>query len=200
VANFDNIGEYGLGQALARRLTTPGGAVAPTVAPELFPVICLENDRPEMIHLANGGLYGRRLFISAVVGQYGMAQLYIPSNRNTIAVVENIRSVNAATSIVIARGVGISAGLGGWTGQTTASRDFRARQEGSGAILETNANVATPTVYAQIDVLETINHELNSPVVIVPGTALLIWGAVANAIVSFSIQWRERMAQPGELL
>lgn len=201
MSQFNAIGEYGLNDVLTKRLTTPGGSNAPSVAPEIFPVLTLENDRPEWIHLAGGGLFSKVVSITAVAAQYSMAQIYVPSDRRTIVVVENVRRSSSPTGINIARGVGISAGLGGWVGQSTAARDFRQRSEGSGAIIETTTNVALPTTFALLDLLETDNGEAHAvPFIVTPGTALILFGTAVNSTLRFTLKWRERSAQPGELV
>jgi len=199
VANFDGIGEYGLNELLARRLTTPGGSVSGTVAPELFPVLTLENDRPEWSYLKSEGLYGRSIGVSAVAGQFSMAQIYLPTTARSLVVITGIQNW-AANNISIARLVGISGGLGGWAARVTCARDTRRNGNGSAATLETNANVAQPTNFGDFATLFGANARYTAPIVIAPGGAIGIFPTVVNSALTASIEWYERPAQPGELV
>lgn len=198
MANYDEIGEYGLNQVLTKRLTTPGGSVAPTVAPELFPNLVLENDRPEW-----GWLKGERtaacfLTRAAVAGQFGAAQLYLPSTAQTIAVVTSIKSANS-NEINLARLVGIGGGLAGWSALTPGTTDFRWPATQTQVLVETTANAVQPSQHATLGRLNATNTGHYGNIVIAPGTAL---GFVTNAVnlaLWVIVTWYERPVQPGEL-
>jgi len=201
VANFDNIGEFNLDQVLARRLTTPGGAVAPTVAPELFPGVTLENDRPEWGYLKGEMLVSNRVTRAAVAGQFSMIQLYLPSTARTIAVVKRVTNWTSV-GLALSRGVGISAGLGGWVAANPSStaRDFRFQANRCSAIIETNANVAGPTTFGRFTRMFGVGIlTYDQPIVITPGTALIFQTDLVNEALDVCIDWTERGAQPGEL-
>lgn len=201
MANFDSIGEFGLGQLLARRLTTPGGAVAPTVAPELFPVLTLENDRPEWGYLKGEQLRARAIDVAGVAGQYAMIQLYIPSNSATIAVIEEIHA-RAASSVNIVHLVGIGGGTVGWTALTTGTRDTRAANtQGDSAILESRSNAALPSFHAVLAQINTGGQpSFRQPIVLSPGQAICAYGISLGAALSINLVYRSRPSQPGETL
>jgi len=200
VANFDNIGEASLDQVLVRRLTTPGGAVAPTVAPELFPVITLENDRPEWGYPKGERLCAATVFATAVAGQFCSAQLYLPSTSRELIVVKAIVATTTNT-INIQRLVGIGGGGAGWGARTTLTRDFRWNAERTSGILEQRTNAVAPTSFSAIAQLSgVLNASITEPIVISPGTALGINCAIVNTQLSALIYWTERGAQPGELI
>lgn len=198
MANFDSIGEFGLGQVLSRRLTTPGGAVAPTVAPELFPVLTLENDRPEWGQLKGEIICSKYDSAAAVAAQYGQFQLYLPSNVSTIAVVTSIKSHNA-NFLSVARGVGIGGGVAGWAGRTTANRDFRMSGQNTAVILERRSDAVLPSVFPGITMLGAAGDTYDEPIVITPGTSLIVYAQTVNQEVRITFNWRERAAQPGEI-
>lgn len=197
--HYDEIGEFSLDQVLARRLTTPGGAVAPTVAPELFGTVALENDRPEWGYLKGERRMQRVITVAAVAAQFSAAQLYIPSTSRTIAIVTSIRSCTVNT-FNVARLVGISGGLGGWAGYATTSCDFRWGAQGSAVLCETTNNVAQPSNNGAITQLTAAGQVEENPIVIAPNTALGIYAATVNQLITLAVSWYERPAQPGELL
>lgn len=198
MSQFNAIGEYGLNDVLTKRLTTPGGSNAPSVAPEIFPVLALESDRPEWSWLKGEILAARYGTVAAVAGQFSAMQYYLPTNARTVAVVKNIRTHNN-TAIVIARLVGISGGLAGWTGRTTATCDTRAGGQNTAVICEDIQNIASPSQFPTMTILNATNQEYEQPIVIAPGGSLGIIGAAVNTALQVSITWYERPAQPGEL-
>lgn len=202
MANFDNIGEFNLDQVLARRLTTPGGAVAPTVAPELFSNLTLENDRPEWGYLKGEMLCSNRVTRAALAGNYTMAQFYLPSTARTIAVVKRVTNWNNV-ALALGRGVGISAGLGGWVAATVPStaRDFRFQPNRCSAIIETNQNVAVPSTHGRFTRMFGVGIlTYDQPIIVTPGTSLIFYTDLVNEAIDVCIDWTERGAQPGELV
>jgi hypothetical protein len=55
---FNGINEGGLNNILSQRLGVKGSSAAPAVAPEVFPCLTLENDRPEWSWLKGESLRG----------------------------------------------------------------------------------------------------------------------------------------------
>lgn len=194
---FNEINEGGLNQVLSRRLGMQGGAPASACAPEVFPTLTLENDRPEWGYLKGERLCSTQLFRAAVAGQFSSVQMYLPANSNTIAVVTKLQVLNANQSLV-SRLTGISGGIGPWTAQGTATRDFRWAANRTSVIVETIANVAQPANTA-LALFNFNAQELADPIVIVPGTALAVIGNVVNQAVSVNVAWYERPVLPGEL-
>lgn len=202
------IGETGLGQVLAKRLTTPGAAVAPGVAPELFPNIVLENDRPEWKYLA-----GERLAVMAGFAVAGVAasistiRLRNPLGSNVIAVFEEIEvQPGSATDCIISR-IEESGALG--TEGGTASRDTRFRDDalvtGHARIQVTGGAIMVPGLNAiplrrWFSVASAERVTTRQPIVLTPGFALDITTAAEAVTLLASATWRERAAQPGELV
>lgn len=195
---FDAIGETGLNEVLARRLTTPGGSSAPAVAPEIFPVMSLEVDRPEWGRL-KGELYASRFcFLAAVAAQYGAFQIYLPTNARTIAVLTRV-TLNNTNVVNIGRLVGISGGLGGWAGVTTCTRDTGWNGNGTACLLESISNVAQPANFSAMAQLVNAGQSYTDPIIIRPGGAIGIYQNAVNLTTSVNISWYERPAQPGEI-
>lgn len=199
MANYDEIGEYALDQVLTKRLTTPGGSVAPTVAPELFPNLVLENDRPEWGYLKGERLCARRFTKLAVAAEFNAIQFYLPANAKEIAVIESIQARDANT-FTVCRLVGIGGGLGGWVAQTVAVRDTRYNGERTSVIVEAVDNAVIPGSFPDLWTSYGAGSEMTGPLIISPGQAFAAISSAVNTILSFNITWRERGAQPGELV
>lgn len=198
MAVFNEINEFGLASILVRRLGMQVGTPTPAVAPELFPTIATEVDRPEWGFLKGERFGAKYDSVPAIAAQYGMFQLYLPSNSPNLAVVTLIKSHNA-NPITISRLVGIGGGLGGWAGRTTSSRDMRWNGDGTSAILERTNNAALPTRFADLSALRFDGDRYDQPIVITPGTALGIFAQTVNQAILVSLAWYERPVQPGEL-
>jgi len=199
MAHFDEIGEYALDQVLTRRLTTPGGSVAPTVAPELFGTLVLENDRPEWGYLKGERYCARSFFKAAVAAQYNMFQFYLPTTAKELVVIELIQN-RTAQSDQVARMVGIGGGLGGWAAVATATRDTRYNGDRTSLIVESNNNVALPTRFQTMWQFSSTATPMDAPIIIAPGGCLCISSNGLNTDLSVNVAWRERGAQPGELV
>lgn len=197
---FNEINDYSLNSVLIRRLGMVQAAAAPAVAPEVFPVMTLESDRPEWGWLKGEQLNGRFMSVGAVAGQFSMVQMYLPSTSQQVVVIENITNTGTA-QLAIFRIIGIGGGLGGWSGRTVANRDTRWVGDRTGLVVETNQNAALPARYPDIAVLPgSIAARFEAPLIITPGRGFCIATASVNQIISANVNWRERVAQPGELV
>lgn len=202
------VGESGLNQILAKRLTTPGAAVAPGVAPELFPNLVLENDRPEWKYLAGEKLASMAGFaIAAVAASISTIRLRNPLGSNVLAIFEEIEVQPAsATDVVISR-ITESGALG--TEGGTASRDTRFADDAlvtghcriqvtGGAIMVPGLNAVPLRRWFSVASGERVISRL--PYVLSPGNAIDITTVTENITLLASAAWRERAAQPGELV
>lgn len=199
MAHFDEIGEYGLNQVLAKRLTTPGGSVAPTVAPELFPILALENDRPEWGYVKGELRAGARISLAASAGNYNALQLYLPSTANSICVVTDIFGNSGTGGSNVERAQGIGAGVAGWVANVTQPADFRWPPR-TQVILERYTGAGIPLGNGTIDRISASANKITTPFVIAPGTSLLMRTDIVNSILDITLRWYERTAQPGELV
>lgn len=175
------------------------GSAAPAVAPEIFPTMALEVDRPEWGRLKGERLCSKYQLQGAVGGQFTALQLYLPTTSQEVAVVTEIKNANA-TVIHIARMVGIGGGVAGWTGRTTATRDFRWGGQATSCILESGNFAALPARFPDIGAIRFDGDTFREPIVITPGTSLCIYAPTVNQAALLSIHWYERPGQPGELV
>lgn len=194
---YNGVNEGGLNALLARRLQVQSGAPAPACAPEIFPNLTLENDRPEWSYLKGEVLCQRHVAANAVAGQYSAIQLYLPATANALVVVTSIVH-RALGTLTFGRAQGIGAGLGGWGAYNTATRDFRWPANRTQGIMEITANVAIPSLNFALGILPG-GESLLEPIVIVPNTSLCLYTQAVATGLSLDIAWYERPALPGEL-
>lgn len=202
------IGETGLNQVLAKRLTTPGASVAPGVAPELFPGLTLENDRPEWGYLKGERLIGTEGTLqAAVLGQRSAFRFVNPLRSNVLVVFEHIESyLGTLDNIVFAIAEDVTPLA---TELATASFDARFRDNpavgvhaqvqvtvGSWLIPPINA----VSLFRAIQVAAGVRYTLTKPIILRPGTLLEVAPSNDNVAIACSAIWRERRAQPGELV
>lgn len=199
MAHYDEIGEYGLNQVLARRLTTPGGAVAPTVAPELFPTLVLENDRPEWSYPKGELRAGARVTLGASGGNYNALQLYLPSTARSICIVTDVFGNSGTGGANVQRAQGIGAGVAGWIANVTQPADFRWPLQ-TQTILERYTGALAALGNGTIDRISSAGNNIKQPIIVAPGTALLLVTDIVNSALDITVRWYERTAQPGELI
>lgn len=202
--SFGQPGDGSLSQTVEKRLLMPGGAATPGVAPELFPCIVLENDRPEYVFLGGGGLYARAGSVAAGgAGTRSSAQLVNPS-RSTLLVVRRILATVASGNVVVRMTNYPDGSLPFGTSVLGSARDTRQRLssgapgQSSGTIITDNtlATVGTP---AMLDEPTSVN--LEADFVLGPGGALYLSPNADNVAISrFSIFWYERRLNPSERL
>lgn len=205
---FMGIGESGFDQILTKRLVGPGGSIAPSCAPELFPVIVLENDRPEWQHLYGGRrLSGTFDVAGGGAGLFSTIRLRNPLTSNCLAVVELMDIlVNASTSVTLIRSVDAGELAGGL--MTTAHLDFRVVQDGlsgpgSQIVGSFEALAAAPlnalTVWRLASLAANTRTVVNlTGIMLAPGTTLNLRTQTDNIRLAGTFMWRERYLNPTE--
>jgi len=200
VSLFNQLGEYGLNQLIARRLTTPGPAPSPTVEPAIFPSLVLESDRPEW-----GWNKGERLCasvggVTAVAGQYSVFGFSNPAGSNVIATVTSCAILPGATSVVAKitqSALAVAPGTAGvrdtrWNISGFTGSPVCSPLAGATLVLAPNASMLylPASVYTQRPI----------EFVVTPGWQFILVGLTVNVgFTAADLQWRERTAQPGEL-
>jgi len=192
---FEDKGQ--LAQVIQRRLNMTGSAPAPSVAPELFPVLNYENDRPEWGFCKNERLCSCIVELGANVGEFRSFQLYLPTTATSIAVVTSI--ISHDTNVKFVGRSFIAGGIAPWTAVPTGARDFRYAPVGSVVLAERASTAAQPTFSVRLGRLQAVGETLREPIILGPGGTLMITGATANQTLFASVHWYERAAMPGEL-
>lgn len=190
---FNEILEGGLNQAITRRLGMKGAAPLPAVAPELFVGMTLENDRPEWGFLKQELLYGYVVTVAAAPGAYSTVALQMPLvASNMIAVIESVQARTQTAFLGFraayeAPGVQVNGG----------SRDQRNTQTSRVQVTPGSISALPSRLIDQIGA----NTTERNPVILSPSTDYLhIVGGTINTALTVAVTWRERTAQPGELV
>lgn len=194
---YNAIGEGGLNAILTRRLDMKVASAAPAVAPEMFPGVTLENDRPEWGYLKGELRASTYIIMSPVVGQVCSAQFLVPAKSETLAVITRIQLVSG--TVYLGRAVTLGGGIFPWTNAQTYPSDFRWQAKGTSLTAEVITNAAAPTTHGDLGILTTNVREWNTPIVIRPGSSLIITPRGANLGFDINVSWYERQPTPSEL-
>lgn len=205
MAVYNEILTGALNQVLARRLgvQTGGGAVSPSIAPEIFATLPLEVDRPEWAYLAGERIAGAATGATAQAALNTVIALSNPNGSNVLMVVEFIRSVMGAGSSLafyVVPNTGFSTGTlvgnnlldSRWMATNAAAR-------AAGSLTWTNlgAPPAQSSFYLQ-EASTTVDW--TRPIILQPSHALVVFANTVNVAISrVAFQWRERALVSGEL-
>lgn len=192
--NEIQVGRYNA--VLHKLLSMKEGAPSPLLAPEIFPMLMLEGERPEWLWLGGIGLGIRRELRAADVGNFSYLALQNPVASGAILAVESLMSNIAKASYRIqfapaplgneSKGAQMDTRAGLFPNVVTAV--------GEGA---NNVAVALPgTRLATVTLLEAVPYPW--PFILTPGTALVVGGIVVNQAVEVLFRWRERVFEPSE--
>lgn len=177
---------------------TPGGSVAPSVAPELMPVIVLEDNPPELQWLKSQGLYCRTAAVAAGgAGTRSSVTILNPSTTSLVAVVEAFQVV-VASGLVLAKLVSYPGIIPFGTNQTGLPLDGRNTGRSTTQIITDN----TLGVAGGSNQLTLASAEWNTtPFILTPGSALYLSPNADNvAITYFNVRLRERSLNRSERL
>jgi hypothetical protein len=199
VSNFQAPGDFSLSESVGKRLLTPGGAVAPGVAPELMPVIVLENDRPENMFLSYQRMFGRSTNLGAG-GAGTRASVRVCNLRPDMLITIEMATAASDYQVTVERGALGAIPFG--TSVPGLPRDTRIAPPGSALGTSSTAVVIQDNTLAALVTLlhrGTANIQWTTPVVIGPGDHFVLQAAAdASALTNWSIHWRERRLNPSE--
>lgn len=203
---LNDIGQDRFQRRLTKELDIQGDKPSGVLAPEIQPVLIIEGERPELLHLQREHRFAATLTLAAVVGEYYYFALWNPANSGMIAVVErfSINSITGVTSWDF--GPAIATILPSLAGRAAYCLDTRLPQNplGRPGVCEpycgTDAGTGGLAVFGRTR--SNANYfqppiELNY--VITPGTGFAIRDIVANQSEIGWMIWRERRAEDGEL-
>lgn len=194
MAIFNEVADKGqLNQVMQRRLNMTGAAPAPSLMPEIGPVLVLENDRPEWGFLKGEFAWSQRLRAAAPgAGNHAMYYLENPANSGVLAVVSLVYC--SVLARIVATGTlpasTLLSSLGG--------RPRDTRQPGLSRVRAADATIPTANIPATGYELAG-GTQLREPFVIAPGGWMLVISDVAATAMTTSSSWTERPAMPGEL-
>jgi hypothetical protein len=211
---------------LMRKLgVVKGDNVVSELHQQVFPVVVLEDDRPEHKFAAGERLaWGQYLLAAAGAGIVGYVGLQNPAGSGVILVVTRAQAFPDSASGSIRRYYHGLARAAVVTLQFTEQpRDTR--WQPSGAFGTAAPNIAGQIISARSDTIATLPFAtgelvsafssvatqsaafvapLEEPVILAPGDQLFLWGSdgnggtVPNVRMQASFYWRERTLEPGE--
>jgi len=204
------INDYGVNAFLARRLNindTP--APASSLAPELMPVVLALPPSQEDRYLRGERLCGAVFSTSPLGANYSVATLQNPANSGMIVCVDAYILSNLLTNSSINFYLEKN-NLPSLTQITTGVLDSRWNRSVGGTlrtfavarvgVTTTAPNAAWVPFWAQGWTTGNTRLRNNLECVIEPGAMLIIYTADANSVLDISLLWRERPAQPSELV
>ena len=201
----NDIGQDRFQARLTKELRIGGSMPSPVLAPEIVPVLVVEGERPENLHLQRERRYSCTLALAAVAGEYFYFQLNNPAGRNGIVVVEEIGVCrgSAGTSI-------IDFGYANATlSPSLAARDSycldtrtpgRTPRAGVAEVLVgTDAGAGSLQVFGRCRGAGERTLIVRPNVVLTPGFGFSVWNTFANEAFAGYCFWREREMMNGEL-
>jgi len=189
--------------ALVRRVGDLKGAGAKVseILTELFPTIDVENVPGELLRLMSTFMGHGGGTITAAVAENATAQLFNPAGSGKLV---TLTGVHFATDADGGVRWGVSNQVRGTAISTQIFRDTRdlaphlpiavVRQESAVALASGTNQTRTLT---DDDLFLT---DANGVAVLAPGTGFEIGTARTNTTINYSFYWRERLAEPSELL
>lgn len=203
---FNDIGQTRFQRRLTHELKIKGDQPSPVLAPEIQPVLVVEAERPELLHLQGEWRYSHGATNAAVGGEYWYWMLQNPAGSNTLIIVEEVQWCDITATSTLHCGVGVVAYLASLAGVVAACLDTRVPQNVLGRpcigapFMGTDPGAIGLATQAVVRATQNVMvgwKPLNY--VLPPGYifALRI-EAVAQAMCGYVI-WRERAAEVAEL-
>jgi hypothetical protein len=196
MATFNEIDEGGLNAILVRRLGMKTGTPAPTIAPEIMPMLALENDRPEW-GFPKGEMACSGVFTTGIVaGQYAIVNIVNPLTSGVLAVIDHISNLTGEDFNVCR----ISFGTQVMTATVYAGvcdLRFRFRTMGVQTAVDNRATVANQGLF---DTLVGTQHVFSGSIVLPPSSCVQLQSVNVGVAISANVRWYERPVQGGELV
>lgn len=199
MSEFNAVGEGGLNDLLQRRLSVAGGPPSPTVEPAVFPALVLENDRVEWGYLKGEMRYSAGGSLAAGGALTRSSVQLINTTPGNIVTVERAEMAATGSIFCLAKLVFYGAGLlPVGANRTSVALDSRLRGGASGCrVWEDNTLGAAGGSNLSL----SLTGVFPGNPILLPGWALWLAPTSDNvAITGYTIQWRERQAEPRELV
>ena len=189
---------------LRRLLPIKDRSIAPIMASELVGYITVQEWSPEFYMLRDEKMAIGLANQGAVAAEFAHCKIRNPDLSGNLVILEQIWINPSANSDILIAREGIE--LAGFAQAATAFRDSRAGQ--AVAIGETVAQVSTNSDAAalggagitRLSVNAIDSLQLKFPMVLEPGTGLIVREITVNIALRVTFVWRERVAEPSELL
>lgn len=203
---LSEIGQDRFQRRLTRELEIPGHQPAPVLAPEIQPVLVIESERTELLHLQHEHRFACTLTLNAVPAEYYYFHLWNPAGSGMLMVVESFAIEDTGAVAVFDMGVANLAFYAVLAGRASYCLDTRLPQNAIGRpglgdpLVGTDPNTGGIAAFGRFRSTNNGNSNIiNLNYVISPGTGFGIWNPVVNKTHSGFCIWRERPAKDGEL-
>lgn len=190
---------------LRRLLPIKDRSIAPIMASELVGQVVVQEWEPELFALRNEHLAIGQAAGGAVAAEFSHCKLRNPVDSGTLLILEEIWVRTSANLIVeLAQVSGVA--TVGFTDQVTAFRDLRlggtplAGTTVGQVSRDTSVALAGGTGTGRFAVLTADSKMLKLVQVLPPNSELIIRGLTVNVALQCTFLWRERGAEPSELL
>lgn len=204
---YNIIQDSGVNSQLARRLNTISGP-ASSLAPEVMPVVLAAEYTAEQNFWAGVGLRATRVTTPLDAANFSGFRLRNPAGSRTLIVVERVY-IGKPTAQSVQMGV-TPADTNLSSVSASGSRDTRtppttATQQSTAIASVGIAGTPTFTTSGKVLFLSpgfvAVNAERwDVEVVLAPGTSFEMWSNAVNQNFQTTVLWRERTAQPSELV
>lgn len=204
---MNTIQDWGINNLLTRRLNiTDSPGPASTLAPEVMPVLQVKAPEEADRYLIGEKRCGNWAVVSGGVGSFGVYRIYNPTGSGTIVTVDwlSLRFFTSAASAYCA------IGLGGaltttptYPGSVALDTRYRATGAGLQSVAQTVWDVVAAAPFTQVlyrlyDEVTRVPTRIDA--VLAPGYAFDVWPVATNQSIAVNLSWRERAAQPSELV
>jgi len=200
----NDIGQDRFQERLTKELKIKGAMPAPVLAPEIVPVLIVEGERPENLHIQREHRFAASLTLGGVALEYYYFQLLNPAGRDGLVVVEEFGVSCVSNNTFVDFGfadpaVTASLGLRGSYCLDTRVPGWLPRGGMAGALAGTDVNAGLIDVFGRIQTLASTMNVVRPNIVLTAGHGFSIWcGLLVEPIAGYII-WRERQATDGEL-
>lgn len=188
---------------LHKLLAMKEGAPAPTLAPDILPVLVLESDRPEWAYLGGVALASAGAERAGVALQVAHLQIFNPVGSGALVIVNEL-VLASDNSAVIQWGVTPTAMA---TNETVGgAADTRLLSpiavRNVAAQIRSDSTVGLLGMSYTLGTIRVITNQgivIPQDVVLAPGTGLLVSNRAIAALLQVTFIWRERAFEPSEV-
>lgn len=181
---------------LHKLLAMKEGAPSPLLAPEVFPVVVLESERPEWAFLGGEKLCVGQISRAADVGNFSFVYFVNPIDSGTLAVITAVLSNDPDNTHLFSSGTGVVATAFG--AQLDSRSGVFPTTIASTSGFASGVAVARPgTPLTFLWMLRGVAYTM-FPIILSPGAFLNIAGNVVNRSLNITFHWRERILEPSE--
>lgn len=201
----NDIGQDRFQARLTKELRIKGSMPAPVLAPEIVPVLVVEGERVENLHLQREHRFACTLTLGGVVNEYTYFQLWNPEGAHGLVVVEEFGiacpGVQGNHDFGYAE-AGVTASLGARDSFCLDSRiPGRVPRQGVALpFMGTDLGGGFLEVFGQVRGAADTTNIIRVGLVLTPGFGFSIQCNHVNTMVDGWCFWRERQAEDGELI